>query len=117
MGYYQTTGHASQLDQTYGPVLNHLLARKSERDRLENLRDIIRAIILLATPFSVNSLAALMNMEPKEIDLKLEYLYSVRDMPVDSNTPVRMLHQSFRDYLRVIPQAAREQRPGQSFLG
>ncbi|OJJ83651.1 uncharacterized protein ASPGLDRAFT_48203 [Aspergillus glaucus CBS 516.65] len=38
MEYYQTTGHASQLDQTYRPDLNYLLAGKSEKDFLMLLK-------------------------------------------------------------------------------
>ncbi|PYH91862.1 hypothetical protein BO71DRAFT_458880 [Aspergillus ellipticus CBS 707.79] len=99
MELYEETGHVSHLDETYRPVLSHVLKGKSAKDRSEIIQVLIGTIITLAKPLSLNGLAELINWKPKRISLKLKYLHSVLNIPNDPDSPITTLHLSFRDYL------------------
>ncbi|KAF3229380.1 hypothetical protein TWF106_004299 [Orbilia oligospora] len=74
---------ASQLDQTYLPVLKRLETQQSRpqfKKFCGDFRLIIGSIVL-------------------DIDAKLHNLHSVLSVPSDSSLPVRLLHLSFREFL------------------
>lgn len=56
-------------------------------------------IIILATPLSIKSLSQLVGREPDDIKCRLDQLHSVLSVPDDFDTPVRLLHLSFRDFM------------------
>ncbi|KAJ5778340.1 hypothetical protein N7520_001586 [Penicillium odoratum] len=95
------TTSATQLEKTYLPALRQLMRDDEDElnDNLEEFRVIVGAIILLATPLSVNSLALLLQKPPHEISDLLGFLHSVLNIPRSNSNPVRMLHLSFRDFL------------------
>jgi hypothetical protein len=96
------TTYVSKMDSTYMPVLNQLLTGQDEREShqlVQEFREIVGAIILLASPLSVNALAQLLNLERDDIDNRLDSLHSVLDIPNDLDAPIRLLHLSFRDFL------------------
>jgi hypothetical protein len=94
--------YVSKMDSTYMPVLNQLLTGQDRWETqllIQEFKEIVGIIILLATPLSVNALARLLSMERDDIDNRLNLLHSVLDIPGNSDIPVRLLHLSFRDFL------------------
>jgi len=92
----------SQLDQTYLPVLNQLLAEQEEEDRgtwLHGLRELVGVIAILESPLSITSLAHLLQIPQKQIRCRLDSLHSVLNIPNSEHVPVRLLHLSFREFL------------------
>ncbi|RKK77375.1 hypothetical protein BFJ68_g17978, partial [Fusarium oxysporum] len=99
---YESKGHVSQLDRTYGPVLRSLITDISEDDKKQIIKDfkmIIGSIIILANPLSVWALSQLLEVDPEVVDNRLDTLHSVLSIPPTRKAPVRLLHLSFRDYL------------------
>ena len=98
----RTTGQTSQLDQTYLPVLKQLEAGRSGWEMEELGREftkIIGSIVVLADPLPTSSLASLLSIPKEDVDGSLHYLHSVLSVPSDPNSPVRLLHLSFREFL------------------
>lgn len=96
------TTYVSKMDSTYLPVLNQLLTGQDEwesKQLVQEFKEIVGVIILLATPLSVNALVGLLNMETDDISNRLHLLHSVLSIPDDLDMPVRLLHLSFRDFL------------------
>ena len=99
---YQTTSQASQLDATYLPILDKSLLGLaiSQKERLtREFREVIGSIVILADPLSTASLARLLGIPKAIIDCRLGSLHSVLSIPSDQDSPVRLLHLSFRDFL------------------
>lgn len=97
----QVATSASQMDRIYLPVL-HQLIQNDEDDPMEILnefKDIVGTIIILATPLSINTLARLLNLPAEDISELLDPLHSVLNIPEELHEPVRILHLSFRDFL------------------
>lgn len=89
---------ASELGATYLPILNQIF-NKADDSQQQNFQRIVGSIILLASPLSVNALASFLDLDKDDIYDLLDLLHSVLHVPSDSNTPVRLLHLSFRDFL------------------
>ena len=94
----------SQLDRTYLPILDQLLAEQEEDDRdswLDGFRELVGSIVLLQAPLSTSSLAGLLQIPQQQIRLRLDCLHSVLDIPSldEHDAPVRLLHLSFREFL------------------
>lgn len=100
---FQGTGQLEQMEQTYLPVLTKLpstLSNSSDERRLyQEFRMIVGSIVTLAEPLSPASLATLLNVPVATIVLRLRALHSVLQVPADSETPIRTLHLSFREFL------------------
>jgi hypothetical protein len=99
---YRTTGQASLLDQTYLPVLKQLEVGRSQSEIEElgrNFRKIIGSIAVLADPLPTSSLARLLGISKEDVDGHLHHLHSVLRIPSNPNSPVRLLHLSFREFL------------------
>lgn len=99
---YRTSGQSTQLDQTYLPVLKQLEVGRSE-SQIEELSQeftkIIGSIVVLADPLPTSMLANLLGTSKEDVDSSLHYLHSVLSIPSDPNSPVRLLHLSFREFL------------------
>ncbi|KAK2733737.1 hypothetical protein FQN57_001964 [Myotisia sp. PD_48] len=95
------TVYVSKMSSTYLPVLNQLLRGQDEWESqlVQEFKDIVGVIIVLATPLSVNSLSRLLDMETTSIKRRLNLLHSVLGISNDLAIPVKVLHQSFRDFL------------------
>lgn len=92
----------SNLDKTYLPVLDQLFIGLTEPERDEvakNFKRIIGSIVLLAAPLSASTLAQLLDISRDSIDNQLDLLHSVLNIPPDPDSPIRLLHLSFRDFL------------------
>ncbi|PNP56936.1 hypothetical protein FNYG_15303 [Fusarium nygamai] len=99
---YESKGHISQLDRTYGPVLRSLITDVSEDDEEQIIKDfkmIVGSIVILANPLSVWALSQLLEVDPEVVENRLDTLHSVLSIPPTRKAPVRLLHLSFRDYL------------------
>jgi hypothetical protein len=97
----QAATSGSQMDKIYQPVLNQLLTDNDQESNelLQEFRDIVGVIIMLATPLSVESLTRLLHLPKRTISDILDPLHSVLNISRDSEAPVRILHLSFREYL------------------
>ncbi|KAL7942571.1 hypothetical protein V8C42DRAFT_354711 [Trichoderma barbatum] len=94
----QTSG----LDMTYLPILDSLTADlppSSKQEVLTRFQYLVGSIITLAQPLSIRSLARLLDVSTDVIEDQLDLLHSVLGVPIDLDTPVRLLHLSFRDFL------------------
>jgi hypothetical protein len=99
---YQMNDQASKLDKTYLPVLDHLLADLSDpekEDLVQEFRAVIGSIIVLVEPLGTSSLARLLNIAEETINCRLDSLHSVLSIPSSPNSPIRLLHLSFREFL------------------
>ena len=65
----------------------------------QEFRQIVGSIVILADPLSTSSLASLLAISKEDIDCHLDDLHSVLSIPSDQDSPVRLLHLSFRDFL------------------
>ncbi|EHK46533.1 hypothetical protein TRIATDRAFT_291692 [Trichoderma atroviride IMI 206040] len=100
----QQTSHGltSNLDATYLPIVNGLMAGLSATEKrhvCERFKHIVGSIVTLASPLCVPSLARLLNVPLDVIEDQLDFLHSVLYIPTDPQSPVRLLHLSFRDFL------------------
>ncbi|KAI4949110.1 hypothetical protein J4E91_005574 [Alternaria rosae] len=96
----------SQLDRTYLPVLDQLLSEQEEDEKetwLQAFREVVGSVVVLESPLSAVSLARLLQVSQEEIQCRLDSLHSVLSVPDSKDTPVRLLHLSFREFL-VDPQ-------------
>jgi hypothetical protein len=99
---YQMNGQASKLDRTYLPVLNHLLAGLSDLENEDLVREfqvVVGSIVVLAEPLGTSSLARLLNIAEETIDGRLDSLHSVLSIPSNPDSPIRLLHLSFCEFL------------------
>ncbi|KAJ3557562.1 hypothetical protein NPX13_g9901 [Xylaria arbuscula] len=99
---YQTKSQESKLDATYLPVLDQLVIGLSNSEKNEVLRlfkHLVGSIVLLANPLSTSALAHLLNIPKIAIDNQLDFLHSVLSIPLLPDSPMRLLHLSFRDFL------------------
>jgi hypothetical protein len=98
---FLTNSSGSKLDDTYRPVLKQLLVKdKSDGEKLiAEFQKIIGVIILLANPLSLSSLAELLELQERNISIRLRSFHSVLTIPSDPNLPIQTFHASFYDYL------------------
>ncbi|OJD11510.1 hypothetical protein AJ78_07735 [Emergomyces pasteurianus Ep9510] len=99
---YQTAAKTSKFDKTYLPVLDQLLTGLDEDEKgimLAEFEEVVGSIIILTEPLSTSSLENILGLEKTEVDRRLKMLHSVLSVPSNQNTPVRLLHLSFRDFL------------------
>ena len=92
----------SKQDLTYLPILNHVLCGQSAREKekwSEEFREIVGPIVVLEDSLSIHSLAVLLDLPKENIRCRLDTLHSVLSIPTDERLPVKLLHQSFRDFL------------------
>ncbi|KAF4334318.1 vegetative incompatibility het-E-1 [Fusarium beomiforme] len=99
---FETKSQESKLNATYLPSLEQQLEELSSREQdevIENFQQVVSTIILLETPLTVPALAVLIDMSEDSIYNRLDVLHSVLNYPKTTETPVRLLHLSFRDFL------------------
>jgi WD40 repeat protein len=92
----------SQLDLTYLPILNQLLAEQEEDEQetwLQAFQELVGSIVVLESPLSVATLSSFLQIPKEEVKCRLDSLHSVLEIPDDQELPVRILHLSFREFL------------------
>ncbi|RFU78839.1 nacht and wd40 domain [Trichoderma arundinaceum] len=90
------------LASTYIPTLNQMLSGLDASRRkkvMKEFNEVVGSIITLATPLSARSLANLVGLELSYVENRLRLLHSVLDIPPSTTAPVRLFHESFRDFL------------------
>jgi nucleoside phosphorylase len=99
---YQTKSQESELDATYLPVLDQLLLGLTNLRRdevVQKFKEVVGTIVILASALSTTSLARLLGISKARVDNTLDLLHSVLSIPSNPDTPVRLLHLSFRNFL------------------
>lgn len=102
----------SKLDTTYRPVLDQQIAGLSGQEKdevVQEFQHIVGSIVLLTSPLSTSALAQLLSLPRDTIDVRLDMLHSVLSIPPSAESPVRLFHLSFRDFL--LDPEKREQNP------
>ena len=93
----------AKLDEMYTQILRcAIISDQDEEERAElgmRFKNIVGTIVLLFDVLSVFALANLLSIPTKKVEISLESLRSLLNIPVDQNLPVRLLHPSFRDFL------------------
>ncbi|PTB60044.1 hypothetical protein M431DRAFT_476586 [Trichoderma harzianum CBS 226.95] len=102
--YLKHEAEDSKLDAIYLPVLNRICTKYSDTDGrkdqfIEDVREVVSAVMLLESPLSITKLSVLMGIPTKAINSRLNSLHSVLNVPKDENKPIRLFHLSFRDFL------------------
>ncbi|EED12794.1 wd40 protein, putative [Talaromyces stipitatus ATCC 10500] len=91
-----------KLDVTYSPILKQLIdgrPEKAQKSLVKRFQIIVGTIVHLAEPLSRSSLATLLDIDNQQIEGQLSSLHSVLSVPSSAESPIRMLHLSFRDFL------------------
>lgn len=99
---YKGTSANSGLDKTYLPILEQQIFDLSPQSRdevVKQFRRIVGGIIVLASPLPVTALVQLLGVSQETIEVRLDQLHSVLDVPSSQKLPVRPFHLSFRDFL------------------
>ncbi|KAM9873934.1 vegetative incompatibility protein HET-E-1 [Verticillium dahliae] len=86
-------------DRRCGVPLIQLRVSKGEMEQIiKDFSLVVGSIVTLADPLSTPGLSRLLGVSPHIVDSRLDMLHSVLSVPSD-DSPVRLLHLSFRDYL------------------
>lgn len=96
---YQAYGEFSA---AYLPALNQMiygLKGLRRREAIEEFKVIVGSIVTLATPLPAAPLACLLGMKAAKVHNRLQWLHSVLDIRIEADAPVRIFHESFRDFL------------------
>lgn len=110
MQSHRQQGKMNHLARIYLPILKQLLVdyngaeleELSKADKEEMILEfcqIVGALVLLEAPLSIISLSGILERDSEDVKLLLSNLNSVLDIPKDSNSPVKLFHLSFRDFL------------------
>jgi hypothetical protein len=100
----KSDSNASELDQKlnqmYEAILNEVWFETGlDNDEQRLLREVLRSIVLLATPLPSGCLAGLLAIEDYDVNSLLPNLHAVLDLPSKPDGPVEILHKSFSDFL------------------
>lgn len=91
------------LDAIYTQILNHStkgVGKDKDKEELsKDFKQVIGAIAILSEPLSAAALGSLLRLGQEVIHLRLHHLRSVLNVPEAQNSPIRLLHPSFRDFL------------------
>lgn len=96
------SGVSDRFGPTYLPALRQFDAngtRKERRDRLEKFRAYVGTIILLEDQLPISCIASLIDAHTTEVQNIVCQLGSVLDLPSHQDFPIKLFHQSFREFL------------------
>ncbi|KAK6343586.1 hypothetical protein TWF730_011177 [Orbilia blumenaviensis] len=92
-----------ELDAIYVQILNHSIEGVEEgedkKELAEEFRQVVGSIVVLSEPLSAAALERLLDIDQGRVRLRLRHLHSVLNVPQDQDSPIRLLHPSFRDFL------------------
>ncbi|CAG7561893.1 unnamed protein product [Fusarium equiseti] len=94
----QCEQNESQLYQMYNPILEQIFSLGKDTDFDQQLQ-FLGALILVATPLSLNSITSLLSLDVDDVTWWLPGLHAVLDIPSELHKPIRLLHKSFGDFL------------------
>lgn len=93
----------SQLDQMYTEILKHVVFQDRPREEKSELslrfKQTVGSIIVLLDVLSITALANLLSIPVEQVKVTLRSLHSVLNISKDQDSPIRLLHPSFRDFL------------------
>ena len=96
-------GSTTQLDNMYRQVLQVSLIEGRTDGEVAKLCDrfklVVGSIIVLFDELSISNLANLLILGDKSVEACLNSLHSVLNISQDLQSPIRLLHPSFRDFL------------------
>ena len=97
------TNPEKELDKLYESIVLGSIKGTYDDDEYKAVsqcfRSIVGSIVLVFIPFSGDALSRLLAVERETVEMILENLHSVLDIPDGSSRPLRVLHLSFRDFL------------------
>ena len=97
------TSKTRSLDMVYSQILigatRSVTSQAEQNDILYSLKEILGSIAALNEPLPVRALAGLLNIRESFIFQQLDQLHSVLRVPIQSEKPVSLLHDSFREFL------------------
>lgn len=99
--FLQCRTGSSSFNATYRPILDQMLGldELGEEELIEDFKQVVGSIITLAAPLSATALERLLQRSAEDLTRLLGFLHSVLDIPSKRSSPIRLFHQSFRDYL------------------
>jgi len=92
MSIITTTNYKRPLDATYLPVLNQLLigvTGSEKQDIIEQFKQVVGSIVILASPLSATSLNRLLGFPEGTVDSRINLLHSVLSISSDPNQCVK----------------------------
>ena len=99
----------SALDDLYGRILSAAVERANSTEKTE-IQKVLRAVISVRTPLSINGLSKLLEIEAEDVSEALSSLHSVVYIPENTGLPISTFHASFADFITT------EKRSGEHFL-
>ncbi|KAH0558822.1 hypothetical protein GP486_004538 [Trichoglossum hirsutum] len=92
-----------ELDRMYAQILEHSLRGvhnlKDRQSLASILRKVAGAVVVLFNPLSAIAIVRLLDMDKRRVQMRLNHLHSVLEVPEVQGQPLRLLHPSFRDFL------------------
>ncbi|KAF2180324.1 HET-domain-containing protein [Zopfia rhizophila CBS 207.26] len=89
-----------KLDEIYTQILRRSVQGGRDKDRtVQTLKQVIGSFAILAEPLPAATLANLLQMRPEAVNIRIQHLHSVLNVPRNPDHPIRLLHPSFRDFL------------------
>ena len=93
----------AQLDEMYMQVLrSSVMEKRPEREvakLCDRFKQVVGPIVTLFDELSISALAKLLSMPDKSVEVALGSLHSVLNVPNNLESPIRLLHPSFHDFL------------------
>lgn len=93
----------AKLDNIYAGILKHSVIKNRQNSELfrlsERFRKIVGAVVVIFDVLSAVTLANLLSISIKSVNLTFISLHSILNIPKNQDLPVRLLHPSFRDFL------------------
>ncbi|KAL9012801.1 MAG: hypothetical protein Q9173_002458 [Seirophora scorigena] len=102
------TGHTgggvtAELDAMYMQVLRSSLSDSRGEEEISRLchrfKQVVGSIVTLFDELSVSALAELLSLTDESVNAALNRLHSVLNIPDDKESPIRLIHPSFHDFL------------------
>lgn len=97
------TEHTSNLDRMYTRILQNALREGRDEKRKNRLsaylKDLLGALVSLQEPLAAGPLKRLRGVKDEDVRWRLSRLHSVVRVPEDDDSPLRLSHVAFRDFL------------------
>jgi hypothetical protein len=77
----------------------HGLKGSTRRNAINEFKRIVGSIVILTNPLAAASQANLLGISTECVSNRLQLLHSVLDIPPNTTAPMRIFHESFRDFL------------------
>ena len=92
------------LDEMYTRILTHSIFfndydKVTQEKLIGEFKQIVGSIVILFDALPITMLGRLLGLPVRTVNTRLRCLHSVLDIPKNDESPVRLLHPSFRDFL------------------